>query len=56
MFANSKKATVLLAVGAAFAIPAIAEMSAADIVKLGTTLTPALAGLDHLFESLTADR
>ncbi len=40
MFAISKKATALLAVGAAFAIPAAAEMSAADIAKLGTTLTP----------------
>lgn len=40
MFAISKKATALLAVGAAFAIPAVAEMSAADIAKLGTTLTP----------------
>ena len=40
MFAISKKATALLAVGAAFALPAAAEMSAADIAKLGTTLTP----------------
>src|SRR5512140_2989819 len=40
MFAISKKATALLAVGAAFTFPAAAELSAADVAKLGTTLTP----------------
>jgi len=40
MFAISKRAAATLAVGAAFALPAAAEMSAADIAKLGTTLTP----------------
>ena len=40
MFAITKKAAALVAVGAAFAVPAAAEMSAADVAKLGTTLTP----------------
>ena len=34
------KSIAAIAVGAAFAVPAIAELSAADIAKLGTTLTP----------------
>ena len=36
----STKSWAALAVGAAFAVPAAAEMSAADLAKLGTTLTP----------------
>jgi hypothetical protein len=40
MFAISKKAAVFFAAGAAFAMPAAAELSAADLAKLGTTLTP----------------
>ncbi len=40
MSANFIKTCAALAVGAAFSLPAAAEMSAADIAKLGTTLTP----------------
>lgn len=40
MLAISRKSWAALAVGAAFAAPAAAELSAADIGKLGTTLTP----------------
>jgi uncharacterized protein DUF1329 len=36
----SKKSMVVLALGATFAMPAAAELSAADLGKLGTTLTP----------------
>ena len=36
----SKKSWAALAVGAVFAAPAAAELSAADLGKLGTTLTP----------------
>ena len=36
----SRKSWAALAVGAAFAVPAAAELSAADLAKLGTTLTP----------------
>jgi hypothetical protein len=36
----SKKSWAILAVGAAFAAPAAAELSSADVAKLGTTLTP----------------
>lgn len=36
----SKRTCLALAVGAAVAAPALAEMSASDIAKLGTTLTP----------------
>jgi hypothetical protein len=35
-----RKSWVALVVGALFALPAAAELSAADIAKLGTTLTP----------------
>ncbi len=37
---NSKTSWAALAVGAAIAMPAVAELSAADLAKLGTTLTP----------------
>lgn len=40
MFAISRKAAALAAAGAAFAMPAAAELSAADLARLGTTLTP----------------
>jgi hypothetical protein len=40
MFVTSRKAAALLAAGCAIAVPAAAELSAADIAKLGTTLTP----------------
>ena len=40
MFAHKTKAVALFAAGAALALPVAAEMSAADIAKLGTTLTP----------------
>src|SRR5258706_9506676 len=40
MFITSRKAAVLLTAGCAIAVPAAAEMSAADLAKLGTTLTP----------------
>jgi hypothetical protein len=36
----SKKSWAVFAVGAAFAAPAAAELSSADVAKLGTTLTP----------------
>jgi hypothetical protein len=36
----SKKSWAALAAGVAFALPAAAELSAADLAKLGTTLTP----------------
>jgi hypothetical protein len=36
----STKSWAALAVGAAFAVPAAAQLSAADLAKLGTTLTP----------------
>src|SRR6478672_10729548 len=37
---NSKMTWAALAIGAALATPAMAELSAADLAKLGTTLTP----------------
>jgi len=37
---NHRKSWAALALGAAFAAPAAAELSAADVGKLGTTLTP----------------
>jgi hypothetical protein len=40
MLAIQRKSWVALAVAAAFATPAAAELSAADLGKLGTTLTP----------------
>jgi Protein of unknown function (DUF1329) len=40
MLSISKKSMAALAVGAAFAVPAAAELSSADLAKLGTTLTP----------------
>jgi hypothetical protein len=40
MLANHSKSLAALAVAAAFAAPAAAELSAADLAKLGTTLTP----------------
>jgi hypothetical protein len=40
MFVISKASFLALAVGAAFAAPVAAELSAADAGKLGTTLTP----------------
>src|SRR5258708_32877859 len=40
MSVNSKTSWAALAVGAALAMPAVAELSAADVGKLGTTLTP----------------
>ncbi len=40
MLAIRRKSWAALAVAAAFAAPAAAELSAADIAKLGTTLTP----------------
>ncbi|APV48377.1 outer membrane lipoprotein-sorting protein [Betaproteobacteria bacterium GR16-43] len=40
MFHTSRKAAVLIAAGCAIAVPAAAELSAADLAKLGTTLTP----------------
>jgi hypothetical protein len=36
----SKKSLAAFAVGAAFTVPAAAQMSGADLAKLGTTLTP----------------
>jgi hypothetical protein len=36
----SKKSWAALAIGTAFALPAAAELSSADLAKLGTTLTP----------------
>ena len=36
----STKSVVALAVGAAFALPCAAELSSADVAKLGSTLTP----------------
>ena len=36
----SRKSMAALALGATFALPAAAELSAADLAKLGTTLTP----------------
>ena len=36
----SRKSMAALALGAMFAVPAAAELSAADLAKLGTTLTP----------------
>ena len=36
----SRKTWAALAAGVAFAVPALAELSAADVAKLGTTLTP----------------
>src|SRR5450755_4980961 len=40
MSVTSKKTWAALAVGAAFTMPAAAELSAGDLAKLGTTLTP----------------
>lgn len=40
MWLISNKSWAALAVGAAFAAPAVADLSAADLAKLGTTLTP----------------
>ena len=40
MSLNFIKTCAALAVGAAFSLPAAAELSAADLAKLGTTLTP----------------
>src|SRR5260221_12920945 len=40
MFSNLRTSFLALAVGAAFATPAAAELSGADLAKLGTTLTP----------------
>jgi hypothetical protein len=40
MAATSTKSCILLAAGMAFALPGAAELSAADLAKLGTTLTP----------------
>ncbi|MBK7658873.1 MAG: DUF1329 domain-containing protein [Betaproteobacteria bacterium] len=40
MYAYKTKALALFAAGAAFALPVAAELSAADLAKLGTTLTP----------------
>jgi hypothetical protein len=40
MFAINNKTWAALVLGAAFASPAAAELSAADVGKLGTTLTP----------------
>ena len=40
MSVNSKMTWAALAIGAALATPAAAELSAADLAKLGTTLTP----------------
>jgi hypothetical protein len=40
MLALTRKAGLALAVAAAYAVPALAELSAADLAKLGTTLTP----------------
>jgi hypothetical protein len=40
MLALTRKAGLALAVAAAYAVPAVAELSAADLAKLGTTLTP----------------
>jgi hypothetical protein len=40
MSVTSKKTWVALAVGAAVSLPAAAELSAGDLAKLGTTLTP----------------
>lgn len=37
---NHRKSWAALALGAAFAVPAAAELSAGDLAKLGTTLTP----------------
>jgi len=40
MSVQSKTSWAALAIGAALAMPAVAELSAADLAKLGTTLTP----------------
>ena len=40
MSVNSKMTWAALAIGAALAAPAAAELSSADLAKLGTTLTP----------------
>ena len=40
MWLISNKSWAALAIGAAFAAPAAADLSAADLAKLGTTLTP----------------
>jgi len=40
MSLTSKKSWAALAAAATFAVPAAAELSAADLAKLGTTLTP----------------
>ena len=40
MFAINTRSCVALALGLGFAAPAAAELSAADVAKLGTTLTP----------------
>src|SRR4051812_26955139 len=40
MSSNSRNLVIALTVGAAFAAPAFAQLSAADAGKLGTTLTP----------------
>src|SRR6478672_990959 len=37
---NSKMTWAALAIGCALALPAAAELSSADLAKLGTTLTP----------------
>src|SRR6187401_1408373 len=40
MLATTRLKLAVLAVGSAFAAPAAAELGAADVAKLGTTLTP----------------
>jgi uncharacterized protein DUF1329 len=40
MFFNTRNAAALLAASVAIALPAAAELSASDLAKLGTTLTP----------------
>jgi hypothetical protein len=40
MWSNSRKSWLAFAVGCVFAVPATAELSASDLAKLGTTLTP----------------
>jgi Protein of unknown function (DUF1329) len=40
MFSMTRKSWAALALGTAFAAPVAAELSAADVAKLGTTLTP----------------
>ena len=37
---TSRKAWAALALGAAFALPAAAQLTAADLAKVGSTLTP----------------